>query len=157
MDNDIFTVDQVARMLDLHPKTVRRFIREGKLNARKVGGQWRITRQDIEACMGGQSLSGSEATLRTIPKKDQDGTRGNITGKIQVSAVVDVFVTDKEEASRLSTSILASMHSRDPDLGAARCDSIFYEEELRVRFILWGTPAFISIMLSFLETITTDQ
>jgi excisionase family DNA binding protein len=156
MDNDIFTVDQVARMLDLHPKTVRRFIREGKLNARKVGGQWRITRQDIETCMGGQSLSGAESTLQTIPNKDQNGIKGNIKGKIQVSAVVDVFVADKEEASRLSTCILASMHSRDPEYGAARCDSIFYEEELRVRFILWGTPAFISTMLSLLGTITTD-
>lgn len=156
MNNEIFTVDQVAEMLDLHPKTVRRFIREGKLNARKVGGQWRITRQDIETCMGGQSLSSSESTLRTIPKKDQKGIKGNIACKIRVSAVVDVFVADKEEASRLSTCILASMHSRGPDAAPARCDSIFYEEELRARFILWGTPTFISTMLSFLETISTE-
>lgn len=155
MDTEIFTVDQVAGMLDLHPKTVRRFIREGKLNARKVGGQWRITRQNIEACMGGQPLSGSEPKLRTVSDEEQKYVKGNIARKIQVSAVVDVFVTNKEDASRLSTCILASMNSRDPDHGAARCDSILYEEELRVRFILWGSPAFISTMLSLIDTIST--
>ena len=156
MNSEILTVDQVAELLDLHPKTIRRFIREGKLSARKVGGQWRMTRQDIEACMGGQPLAHFEPILRAMHQEDQKGTKGNVACKIQVSAVVDVFVTDKEDASRLSACILASMHSRDPEYDRARCDSIFYEDDLRVRFILWGTPAFISTMLSLLETISTE-
>lgn len=37
-DNDeLLTVDEVARRLKLHPETIRRWIREGRLKAVKLG------------------------------------------------------------------------------------------------------------------------
>ncbi len=39
---DLFNVNQVAFMLKVHPLTVRRYIKEGKLKAVKVGGDIRI-------------------------------------------------------------------------------------------------------------------
>lgn len=42
---------------------------------------------------------------------------------------------------------MAVMNSRnDPEL--ACCDYLFYEEEGKARFMLWGQPYFVSIMLS---------
>jgi len=39
----ILTVDEAAKMLKIHPETVRRLAREGKLpGAYRVGGQWRF-------------------------------------------------------------------------------------------------------------------
>ena len=45
---EFFTVDQVAKILDMHPRTVRRYVREGQLRATKVGGEWRIRREDAD-------------------------------------------------------------------------------------------------------------
>jgi excisionase family DNA binding protein len=44
----VFTVEEVARVLRLHPYTVRRLCRENKVPAFKFGGQWRFTKEDIE-------------------------------------------------------------------------------------------------------------
>jgi excisionase family DNA binding protein len=37
-----YTVEEVAKALKLHPYTVRRLSREGKIPAFKFGGQWRF-------------------------------------------------------------------------------------------------------------------
>jgi len=43
-----FTVDEVAKALRVHPYTVRRLCREGKILAIKFGGQWRFKKEDVE-------------------------------------------------------------------------------------------------------------
>jgi len=43
---ETYTVEEVAEALKLHPYTVRRLSREGKIPAFKFGGQWRF-RKDI--------------------------------------------------------------------------------------------------------------
>lgn len=45
---DTYTVEEVAAALKLHPYTVRRLIREGKMPAFKAGGQWRFRKDEIE-------------------------------------------------------------------------------------------------------------
>jgi len=41
-------VDEVAKVLQLHPYTIRRLSREGKVPAVKIGGQWRYHKDKIE-------------------------------------------------------------------------------------------------------------
>jgi len=44
---EFYTAEEVARVLRLHPYTVRRLCREKKVPAFKFGGQWRFKKQDI--------------------------------------------------------------------------------------------------------------
>lgn len=46
MDN-LFNVNQVAFILKVHPLTVRRYIKEGRLKAVKAGGNIRIKESDL--------------------------------------------------------------------------------------------------------------
>lgn len=46
---ETYTVDEVAQALKLHPYTIRRLSREGKIPAFKFGGQWRFRKNEIEA------------------------------------------------------------------------------------------------------------
>jgi excisionase family DNA binding protein len=43
-----YTVEEVATSLKLHPYTVRRLCREGKIPCFKFGGQWRFRKDEIE-------------------------------------------------------------------------------------------------------------
>ncbi len=45
---DYYTAEEVAKVLRLHPYTVRRLCREKRVPAFKFGGQWRFRREDIE-------------------------------------------------------------------------------------------------------------
>lgn len=46
--DELYTVDQAAEYLKVSTKTIRRLIKAKKIVASKVGGAWRIKRQDIE-------------------------------------------------------------------------------------------------------------
>lgn len=43
-----YTLEEAAKLLKLHPQTLRRWIREGKLSAQRFGKQWRLRAEDIE-------------------------------------------------------------------------------------------------------------
>lgn len=43
-----FTSVEIAEYLRLHPYTIRRLCREGKIPAFRVGGQWRFRKDDID-------------------------------------------------------------------------------------------------------------
>jgi len=43
-----YTIAEAAKLLKLHPQTLRRWIREGKLPAKRFGRQFRFKLEDIE-------------------------------------------------------------------------------------------------------------
>jgi excisionase family DNA binding protein len=45
---DILDADEVAAILRIHPRTVKRLANDGELPGFKVGGQWRFRREAIE-------------------------------------------------------------------------------------------------------------
>ncbi len=47
-DNDIVTVQEVARELGRSIEQIRRYLREGKLSGRKLGQQWFVERRALE-------------------------------------------------------------------------------------------------------------
>jgi len=51
MAPEILTVEQVAELLHLHPMTIYRLAKEGKLPGFKVGGRWRFQKDAMETWM----------------------------------------------------------------------------------------------------------
>jgi len=45
---ETYTVEEIADGLKLHPYTIRRLCREGKIPAFKFGGQWRFRKDEID-------------------------------------------------------------------------------------------------------------
>jgi len=52
MSQQLYTVDHVANLLGLHVKTVRTYVRDGRLKAARVGKQYRIAQEDLQAFTG---------------------------------------------------------------------------------------------------------
>lgn len=48
MEEQLFSVKQVGILLKVHPLTVRRYIKEGKLKAIKIGGNIRIPASSLD-------------------------------------------------------------------------------------------------------------
>lgn len=49
---EVFTIEEVAKILKVSEETVRRLISNGELEARRVGRQYRITREAINKFLG---------------------------------------------------------------------------------------------------------
>jgi len=45
----LLTVEQAAATLQIRPKTVKGWLREGKLTGCKIGRQWRVREVDLDA------------------------------------------------------------------------------------------------------------
>lgn len=46
---EILTREQAAKMLQVHPNVVSRYVRDLGLPARRVGGEWRLLRSEVLA------------------------------------------------------------------------------------------------------------
>jgi excisionase family DNA binding protein len=61
---DYVTVQEAAKRLNIHPESVRRLIRQGKLPARKFANTWLIDRTVLEQFAGHYDpRPGNKATL----------------------------------------------------------------------------------------------
>jgi len=52
-DKAFFTVDQVAAALQVHPSTVRVWLRRGIVKGTKLGKVWRIAETELERIRAG--------------------------------------------------------------------------------------------------------
>ena len=43
----LFTVEELAERLDVQERTIREYLREGKLQGRKLAGRWYVTDEAI--------------------------------------------------------------------------------------------------------------
>lgn len=48
LQDQFYTIYEVADILKVHHTTIRRAIREKRLKATKIGTEWRIKKEDIE-------------------------------------------------------------------------------------------------------------
>lgn len=62
MIEKFFTTEQVANILQVHPFTILKFIKEGKLKGVKLGRVYRITESDVKAFL--------EARMTSAPAKN---------------------------------------------------------------------------------------
>ena len=134
-----FTVEQISGMLSIHPKTIQRYIREGKLRANKIGKSWRITGHDLSVFVE------NEKNIVGINDKD---LRPPINERISVSTVVDILVYDKDSAINIMNMLTGAMSSKPPEYGNASMQSQYIPQENKIRITLWGGLNFVEVMMN---------
>jgi hypothetical protein len=60
----LYNVDELSAKFGLHPVTLRRLFRKGKLQGRKVGKRWYLTEESLRAYFEG---AGSPRRARPTP------------------------------------------------------------------------------------------
>jgi excisionase family DNA binding protein len=90
----ILTVEQAAEKLQVKPKTVRAWLKAGKIPGRKIGRVYRVPEDELETFVS-LGLSGDEAlafepprTLRLLPpppgqRKSARGIAAHIPGSVE--------------------------------------------------------------------------
>lgn len=141
MTEKYYTVEQISQMLGMHPKTVQRYIREGKLKAAKLGKSWRVTGHDL-----------SLFTETARPSEPE-----NAAEEIKVSAVADIPVAGAGEAGRIATALTAALNSKPPEFGAASLHTQYIGEIGMLRVTLWGGIRFTEVMMGALAALTHEE
>lgn len=141
---DYYTVEQISNMLNIHPKTIQRYIREGKLRAVKIGKGWRITGHDLSAFVESDSYE--------RPSSGNQPARSTI-----VSSVIDIITDGKEDAIHIMNTLTASLNAKPPEYGQSSMQSQYIERENMVRVTLWGDIRFMAVMMDTIVALTVQN
>jgi excisionase family DNA binding protein len=144
MPKELFTADEVAERLGLHVRTVRNYVRDGRLNAVRIGKQYRITRADLEAFTG----QPAEPDLReTVARHRRAG----------VSSVVEIDAISRDGASRLSTMLTtATAHRREGD-EQLRLQTIYDEQRGHLKIIVLGSLTTSADIFALISAVIEEQ
>lgn len=95
----LYTVDKVAKMLDMHPRTVRRYIEKGQLRAERIGGSWRISEEAFAELFNAPETK--EAITKHIDEKSENMLEQYLKGKHRLQkdnlVMMYVFVFNPQE------------------------------------------------------------
>ena len=69
MERELLTCEEAAAYLRVHPRTVGRLLKEGKLPGVKVGRQWRLRKADLDAHLSGRAPAPAPANRGTATER----------------------------------------------------------------------------------------
>jgi excisionase family DNA binding protein len=132
----LYSTEEVAEQLGLHVRTVRGYVRDGRLQAVRVGKQYRITREDLEAFVG-------------APVTDPPEVRRH--RHVDVSTIVEIDAVSPETAHRVTTLLTAMRtHAADQPL---RVETVYDEERARMKIIILGGLADTRHLLEYTQAV----
>lgn len=143
MSNQFYTVEQISDMLDIHPKTIQRYIREGKLRAVKIGKSWRVSGHDL-----------SEFTESAGGRDKKQESDGNDRMPALASAVIDIVVDNRDDAIRIMNALTAGLNAKPPEYGHSTMYTQYVEAEDKVRVTLWGGVRFMAAVMDAVGMLT---
>ncbi len=149
MKKKLYSISDLTSILNLHPKTILRFIHEGKIKARKIGRSWMVTENDLELYCHG------ELTNKPLPQSSLSSD--SIEDRITVSAVVEIVEQDSEDASRISNSLMAMLNSEISPNGKPRFNFFYYPEIQKAKYVFYGTPRFIGRILESFDVLCSSK
>lgn len=149
MELKLYSVSELSTILKLHPKTILRFINEGKIQARKIGRSWMVSEDDLKRYC--HSELSSEPAQVLVSHYDTIGER------ISVSAVVEISEQNSEEATRISNSLNALLNSEKEGNGKSRFDFFYYPEIQKAKYVFYGSPGFIGRVLRSFDVLCRKQ
>jgi excisionase family DNA binding protein len=140
---ELYSIDQVASLLGLHVKTVRGYVREGRLKATRIGKQYRIAREDLEALTGRRAAS-------------LEGPPARRHRHVEVSSVVEIDAIAKDAADRMTTFLMAAVKGRPHGDQPVRIDTIYDEARARLKVIVTGGVDTTRTLLGSIKALAED-
>jgi len=135
VSEEFYTVEQSARRLSLHPKTVLRLIHEGRLRATRIGKAYRVLRSDLDAFAG---VAPARAASRAEPRA-------------RVTAVTDIADLSPDQATRLANALQAALISAEARAEPVQLDTAYDPVRRSLKAIVVASPADAAGLLRMIE------
>ena len=119
----MYSLDQVAERLGLHVRTVRAYVRTGRLRAIRIGKQYRVAREELEAIVGASSTPDAVARRR----------------RAEVSSVVQMDAVTQNMALRVADHLRGAVATPRDDGSALRVETIYDQGHAELKVIVIGS------------------
>jgi excisionase family DNA binding protein len=115
----LYSLEQIAERLGLNVRTVRGYVRSGRLKAVRIGKQYRVTREDLEAITG------------PIPETAVPRHR-----HVEVSSVVQIDAVSKDSAVRITHHLSGAAKAPRGDGSPLRIETVYDEARAGMKVIV---------------------
>jgi excisionase family DNA binding protein len=123
--DELCTTEFAAELLMVHPRTIHRYIHEGRLPARRIGKAYRIRRSDLSALAG-------------LPEQPP-------AMHASLTAFLDVADVGADAAKLWKQTVATALASRGPTAPSAE---VLYDVERRqLKLVVAGLPASVTALL----------
>ncbi|QIH08477.1 MULTISPECIES: helix-turn-helix domain-containing protein [unclassified Pseudomonas] len=126
-----YSVDEAAARLQLHPKTVLRFIREGRLPATRVGRAYRIAHARLQVLAGEPEQAPARA------------------GQAKVTSVVDIPGASIELQQYLARGLQAALAAPGQDV--VHLQTLLDPTQDQLKVVLVAPPGTAAALLGLLD------
>ena len=121
---NLLSVEQVAAQLGLHVRTVRAYLRSGRLKGIRIGKQYRIAREEIAR------LTGRGGPLEPVVRHRH----------VDVSSIVQVDAISAESVDRVTNMLMAAAKAPREEDHPLRIDTTYDDERARLKVFISGSP-----------------
>jgi excisionase family DNA binding protein len=121
----LYSVDQVAERLGLHVRTVRAYLRTGRLKGVRIGKQYRIAEADLQSLTGDTSTRAVETSRRHR--------------HVDVSSIVQVDAISPDAVSRVTNMLMALAKAPRDEDHPLRIDISYDDERARLKVFISGS------------------
>jgi excisionase family DNA binding protein len=132
-------LEEVAALLGLHVKTVRSYVHDGRLEAVRIGRQYRVGADALEAFTG-----------RAVTPPPSGPA-------VEVSSIVQIDDVDRALVDRVSTLVMSSVNSAPQDDGRLRVEMAYDEGRSRMKIIVLGGPESTAELLRLVGALVGDR
>lgn len=155
MEEKFYSVDEAADKIGVHPKTIRRYIFSGKLEALKVGGQWRVYEEAMDKFLKTGTQCNHNHDSGQVSSDDfcvfMDSNYFDSEDPVQICTIVDYYVEEKKDVTPMVNALMEVMHSFDDESSASRFNYVYDRADKKARFVFWGCPTMIEKMVGALK------
>jgi len=143
MDESLYSVEQVAERLGLHVKTVRNYVKEGRLKAVRIGKSYRISASDLAALTGRPTASFEDPPIR----------RNRFT---EVYSVAEIDAVSPALAERTTNMLMGASqgHLQDLEDQPLRVQSIYDAARGHLKVVLIGSIDTTTALLKVVKALT---
>jgi excisionase family DNA binding protein len=125
MSHELYSIEQVAERLALHVRTVRNYVRAGRLRAVRIGKQYRIARVDLEAFTG-------------RPASELEIDPSARSRHVEISSIVQIDAVSPKEMNRVVNLLMGAAKGRQENDEPLRIETIYDEARARLKVIIVG-------------------
>lgn len=132
---DLYNPKEIAQILQVHEKTVRRYLRDGVIRGQKIGGSWKISKEVLMKYLDKQ------------PKEDMTAVYDRLVGskKSSICLTIKVQVKDAKEGHQYAKLFMTLISKYDT------CNFNYQMEEETANYLLCGQLDFIREAIDLIE------
>jgi excisionase family DNA binding protein len=137
----LLSVEQVAEQLGLHVRTVRAYLRSGRLKGVRIGKQYRVAREDLA------QLTGRGGSLEPVVRHRH----------VDVSSIVQVDAIGPESVARVTNMLMAAAKAPREEDHPLRIDTAYDDERARLKVFISGSTETTMSLLRLVHKLTETK